>query len=390
MPSQKPPIIADGFAPRLALFYAGIFAASGVQLPFLPVWLAAKGLDPAAIGAILAVPMLVRVAAVPMVTRAADRRTALRGALIATSFASAAGFALVGVSGGFAAILLAMALASAAYTPGMPLADAYALKGLRVRGRAYGPVRLWGSVAFIGGNLGAGLLKDVIPARDLIWLIVGAFAIAALVSPLLAPVGVSRPAETAPPTSAAAFLRSPVFLAVAAAAGLVQASHAVYYGFSTLAWTAKGFDGVAVGSLWAIGVIAEILLFAVSGRLPFGPAALLGIGAAGGVVRWTIMAFDPPAPMLPALQCLHGLSFGATHLGAVQYLAREAPEGLGATAQGYLSIALGLVMAAAMGISGLLFGRYGSLAYLAMAASALAGGIFALAAHRLSRRALDV
>jgi PPP family 3-phenylpropionic acid transporter len=99
------------------------------------------------------------------------------------------------------------------------------------------------------------------------------------------------------------------------------------------------------------------------------------------------MACDPPAALLPVLQCLHGLSFGATHLGAVQYLARETPEGLGATAQGYLSIALGLIMAAAMGVSGLLFGRYGSLAYLAMAAAALAGGLFAFAAYRLSRRA---
>lgn len=380
-------MIGDGFAPRLVLFYVGIFVASGIQLPFLPVWLAAKGLDSAAIGAVLAVPMVVRVAAVPLVTQAADRHAALRGALIVTALASTIGFALLGLGASFTAILLAMVLASAAYTPVMPLADAYALKGLRLRARAYGPVRLWGSVAFIAGNLGAGLLKDVIPGRDLIWLIVGAFAVAALVSPLLAPVGVGRPAGIVPRASATAFLRSPAFLAVAAAAGLVQASHAVYYGFSTLAWTAQGFDGVAIGSLWAIGVLAEIALFAVSGRLPFGPAALLGLGAAGAVVRWTVMALDPPAAMLPVLQCLHGLSFGATHLGAVQYLAREAPEGLSATAQGYLSIALGLIMAATMGVSGLLFGKYGSLAYLAMAAAALFGGVFAFGAHRLSRRA---
>ena len=64
MTPQKPAIIVDGFAPRLALFYGGIFVAMGIQLPFLPVWLAAKGLDSAAIGAVLALPMVVRVAAV--------------------------------------------------------------------------------------------------------------------------------------------------------------------------------------------------------------------------------------------------------------------------------------------------------------------------------------
>jgi PPP family 3-phenylpropionic acid transporter len=84
---------------------------------------------------------------------------------------------------------------------------------------------------------------------------------------------------------------------------------------------------------------------------------------------------------------LHALSFGATHLGALGFMARAAPAELGATAQGYLAVALGLVMAAAMGISGVLYARWGGLAYGAMALAAAAGGIFALAAHRLTNGA---
>src|SRR5262249_16747499 len=76
--------------------------------------------------------------------------------------------------------------------------------------------------------------------------------------------------------------------------------------------------------------------------------------------------------------------FGATHLGALGFMARAAPAELGATAQGYLAVALGLVMAAAMGISGVLYARWGGLAYGAMALAAAAGGIFALAAHPLT------
>src|SRR5262249_60229694 len=86
----------------------------------------------------------------------------------------------------------------------------------------------------------------------------------------------------------------------------------------------------------------------------------------------------------PPLQCLHALSFGATHLGALGFMARAAPAELGATAQGYLAVALGLVMAAAMGISGVLYARWGGLAYSAMALAAAAGGIFALAAPLLT------
>src|SRR5262245_43477037 len=46
------------------------------------------------------------------------------------------------------------------------------------------------------------------------------------------------------------------------------------------------------------------------------------------------MAADPPALVLPWLQLLHALSFGATHLGALMFLAHNAPAGQAATAQG--------------------------------------------------------
>jgi PPP family 3-phenylpropionic acid transporter len=157
----------------------------------------------------------------------------------------------------------------------------------------------------------------------------------------------------------------------------------VYYAFSALSWKAMGLSGAVIGALWALGVVAEIVLFAFNRRLP-GPLPLLVFGAAGAAIRWVAMAFDPPALLLPALQCLHALSFGASHLGAVQFLARAAPEGLGATAQGSLSVALGVVMAAALGLSGTLYDMLGTLAYLVMVAAASAGGLFVLAARRRS------
>jgi PPP family 3-phenylpropionic acid transporter len=89
---------------------------------------------------------------------------------------------------------------------------------------------------------------------------------------------------------------------------------------------------------------------------------------------------------LPALQCLHALSFGATHLGALGFVMRVAPPGLGATAQGYLAVAQGLAMAAAMALSGLIYARYGTLAYGAMAVMAAVGGCFALSAKMTEAR----
>src|SRR4029078_11719458 len=104
----------------------------------------------------------------------------------------------------------------------------------------------------------------------------------------------------------------------------------------------------------AAGGPAGILLFWCQSRLPpfFEPTVLLLTGACGGVLRWIGMAFDPPAFMLAALQVLHALSFGATHLGALMFLARQAPPAEAATAQGHLAIASGVAMAGAKELSG--------------------------------------
>jgi len=369
---------------RLAIFYAALFAALGVQVPFLPLWLAAKGLDASTIGMVLSVPMIVRLLAIPLATRIADRQDALRAVIAIASALAMLGYGALGLAQGALAVTIAFALASVFYTPLMPLADAYALRGLGALGRAYGPVRLWGSAAFIVGSFGAGLVLDVVPARDLIWLVGAALVITAAAACTLSPLALREASMAKPSQSARNLLRDPALLAAMAAASLIQASHAVYYGFSALDWAAAGLDGGAIGALWALGVIAEIVLFAMSGRLPVAPTTLILFGAAGAVVRWGAMAFDPPAALLAPLQCLHGLSFGATHLGALGFIARTAPAEAGATAQGYLAVALGLAMAAAMAAAGVLYARWGSFAYAAMALVAAAGGIFALAARSLT------
>jgi PPP family 3-phenylpropionic acid transporter len=264
------------------------------------------------------------------------------------------------------------------------LSDVYALRGLAPHRRAYGPVRLWGSAAFIAANLAAGYLLDIIAARDLIWLVVAALALCVIAGWTLPPL-TTRPSGSAGPTPPArTLLRDPSFIAVAAAASLIQGSHALYYSFSTIDWQAAGYGGGAIGMLWALGVFAEIVLFALSARLPaaFGPSVLIMIGGSGALLRWIAMALDPPGVLLPLLQCLHGLSFGATHLGTLAFIGRAAPAGLAATAQGYLAVSTGVAIAAATGLSGLLYGRFGAAAYGAMALIAASGLAAAVVLHR--------
>lgn len=373
MPTHSQTPTGAGFAWRLAFFYAAICMALGVQMPFLPVWFTAKGLDPAAIGLALAIPSVVRLIAIPVATRIADRHEATRAVIIICSLASVLGYASIGLAPSSGAIMAGVALGAVFYTPLMTLADAYALPGLRQHGRSYGPVRSWGSAAFIAGTLGGGLLLDLIAKTQLIWAVVAVLIVNAAAAASLGPLAKHPSGPSAQRASLIALLRDLRLLSMVTGAALIQASHAVYYGFSALQWQAAGLGGMTIGALWALGVLAEIVLFAVSGRLPMQPLTLLIAGAAGAVMRWTAMAFDPAPVLLLPLQCLHALSFGATHLGALGAVARAAPAGLGASAQGYLAVVLGLAMAAAMGASGELYARWAAHAYAAMAVLAALG-----------------
>jgi PPP family 3-phenylpropionic acid transporter len=378
MPSNSKIRAGGSFAWRLAAFYSTLFAVLGVQMPFLPVWFAAKDLEAASVGLALAIPLIVRPLAIPIATRIADSYASARTVIIVGAVATFVGYAVVGLMQSPLAIMAAVALASLFYAPLMPLTDAYALRGLGLHGRSYGPVRLWGSAAFIAGSLGGGLLLDVIAPRKLIWVVVGALGLNAAASCTLAPLDEKTSPVSPQRRAASALLRDARFWLLAMAAAFIQASHAIYYGFSALQWRSAGLDGTTIGGLWALGVLAEIAMFAASPRLPLGPRALLVAGATGAVVRWGAMAFGPsPGALLP-LQCLHALSFGATHLGAIGFVARVAPEGQGASAQGYLAVILALAMAGAMAVSGELYARWGGRAYAGMALLALTGGLFIL------------
>jgi PPP family 3-phenylpropionic acid transporter len=328
----------DPVALRLGLFYAAYFFFGGVQLPFFPVWLEARGLDPRTIGLVIAVPMLVRIVATPLIAHQADRRQALKGTLVIASIVGMLGMIVVGWVEGAAAILLAYAVTMAACSPVLSLTDAYALSGLPARGRAYGPVRLWGSVAFIAGNVTAGLVLAWIAPGHLIWLIVGALVVAVIAAISLAPLGDGALARAERDGRPLRLWRNPAFVTVAIASSLIQGSHALYYGFSTLEWRSFGFSGGTIGALWGTGVAAEIVLFALSGRLPgwLRPTTLLAIGGAGAV-----------------------------------------PRERAASAQGFVATLSGIVTASATGLSGLLYAEYGSLAYLLMAGMAATGLVIA-------------
>ena len=368
---------------RYSSYYGAVFLALGVYLPFWPLWLDSQGLTASQIGLVLAVASWARVVGTPLVGRLADASGRTHATMVGLAIASAALFALFfGVSGFWAILILHLAWALA-FNPLIPLGESRAMAAVRSAGLDYGRMRLWGSLTFILGSLAAGEAID--------WQGPGAVLILvllALLASVVAAIALPRAVAARPATGAPrwrSLLADRGFLLFLMAAGLMQASHAAYYGFSALHWRAAGLGEVAIGWLWAEGVIAEILLFVVAARLiaRLGPLRLFMLAGAAGVLRWTLLWATSEPALLIVAQALHALTFGAAHLGAMHFIAARTPEGLSASAQTlYSAFSGGLMMGASLWLSGRIYAAEGATAFLVMAGLSAAGLLSALLLSR--------
>ncbi len=99
----------------------------------------------------------------------------------------------------------------------------------------------------------------------------------------------------------------------------------------------------------------------------------------GCVLRWTILAFDPPLALVIVAQVLHGATFALAHLGAMYFILKAVPPRLTATAQSlYAVCSSGIVMGLATFASGPLYAAFGGRTYLLMSAMGLGATLFAL------------
>ncbi len=338
---------------RLGFLYAALFVVVGCYLPYMPVWLHWRGLGEDEIAVLLAAPLFARILFTPVISFATDWSGARRAVLIALAWGTLLSFLLLWASGGFWQMLLATLLLAFNWTTIMPLIEAVAVSGVRSAGLDYGRVRLWGSGSFILASFGAGLVIGQFGASSVMPMLVGATVLMIAGVHLLPREVASRPSPATPAlrrisiADAVKLAHSHSFLLFLLAASTIQASHALYYTFGTLHWRAQGFADGTIGALWALGVVAEIGLFAVSGSIlaRWGAPRMLMAAGAAAALRWGLMAFDPPLWATAMLQCLHAMSFGAAHLAAISFLSQAVPENHGATAQGvYAAVVAGLVL----------------------------------------------
>jgi PPP family 3-phenylpropionic acid transporter len=135
-------------------------------------------------------------------------------------------------------------------------------------------------------------------------------------------------------------LRSRGVLVALVVATLVVMSSGAYYAFFSIWLEMNHYGKGTIGLLWAVGVMAEVAVFAFGSTLlsRFSIRALFTAAAVGSAVRWLLVAFcASDRVLLPASQLLHCLSFAVLHFAIVLTAHREFPSGLESTGQSLFS-----------------------------------------------------
>ncbi|MDU4092451.1 MAG: 3-phenylpropionate MFS transporter [Pantoea sp.] len=310
----------------LALGYFTYFFCYGIYLPFWAVWLKGSGLDAEKIGLLLGAGMIARfVGSLLIASRVRDPSQlvlALR-LLALLTLLCAAGFWL---GQQWLWLLLVMIGFNLFFSPLVPLSDALAATWTRQIALPYGPVRLWGSLAFVISSALTGVLITAWNSQAILALLsVGIVMMLGgmLLRPAVMPLGETRATQSAGWAEWRSLLRENSVWRFLLCVTLMQGAHAAYYGFSAIWWQEAGYSASVVGYLWSLGVVAEIIIFALSNRLfrRWRARDLLLLSGICALVRWSLMASTTALPWLIVAQILHCGSFTVCHLAAMRFIA---------------------------------------------------------------------
>ena len=364
---------------RLSLFYIFYFINAGIYMPFWPVWLESRGMGPVEIGLLFAVGRFARVISSPLIAYGADRMGTRRGPLLVLTGSTTIIFLLYLLCDFFWQYAAVAAAVGLSWGTVMPLGDSLAIVNTQRRKIDYGRVRLWGSISFILAASAGGKMLEFAPESMIFWLLMASFVALFVVCAVLPDTRFE--AEPIQMSGVWRLFAHPQFALFMLCSALLQTSHLVVYNYGTLHWRAAGVDDGMIGLLWATGVVAEVILFAVGARFVnrVGAGRLFALAAVAGVLRWTVLAFSTALPVLFLVQTLHAFTFGAAHLAAMAFIANAIPARLSATAQSlHGSVALSVAGGATAPFLGYLYEDYGGGAFHAMTIFSLAGGVCAL------------
>jgi PPP family 3-phenylpropionic acid transporter len=224
----------------------------------------------------------------------------------------------------------------------------------------YSQIRLWGSVGFILAVAGLGYALDLISIAYLPW-----FLSALLLGIWLSSLLVFEDTRGAPveenelTTGLLQIVKKPAVLVFFVSCFLLQLAHGPYYTFYSIYLEGFGYSRSAIGLLWALGVLAEVVLFVFIHHLlvRFSLRSILLVTLAIAVLRWLVIGYLAESILaLIVAQLAHAATFGSYHAVAIELVRRHFSGGHQGQGQAiYSGISFGAGGALGALLSGLLW-----------------------------------
>nr|WP_183910284.1 MFS transporter [Simiduia aestuariiviva] len=349
--------------------YFAYFALVGVLVPFLSLYLQALGYSGYDIGLLTATLMVTRILAPNIWGWLSDRRGRRMAWIRIGNLAALVSFLGIFVSTEFYWLMWVLFSFSFFWNAVLPQFEVVTIAHLAPRTGRYSLVRQWGSLGFFIAVVCLGYWFE--GDRILSLPVIAAACLVVLwLSSLYVPEA-PQSLDTAGARSIRGRVGQPAIILFLVIAFLLQVSHGPYYTFFSMYLASAGYSAATIGWLWALGVVAEIVLFwcmhRLMARTSLVTLLLWGVGLTA--LRWALIAvFVSQIEVLIFAQLLHAASFGLTHALAIEWIRREFQ---GADGQGqalYSSVCFGAGGALGAWLSGLLWG-YAPAATFAMAAA---------------------
>jgi PPP family 3-phenylpropionic acid transporter len=378
---------------RTTIYQFMVYVPGGVSSVFLGIWLSEHGLPADQIGIINALPMLCLLLLNIAVGRIADKADDWRSALIGISALSALAPLPLFLVSEFWGILLIWTLCATTNGLVAPVIDAATVRMTRRNGTDFGVIRAWATVGYIVAAGGLGLLLNIWGSGVFVGLyvamVVARAALAFILPRFRAPTQkitlANTPAATPSEPSRLRDSLKPWFVLPLLAFALVNSSNYLIGGFGALLWHENGISSYYLGPLLGIAAFGEaVLMFAwrrFGGRVT--ARNMILVSAVAALLRFTIMAFNPPVEVLFFTQLLHSLTFGMGYFGVVHFIANWTNESNAAEAQGFFNmLTMGSSMVALI-VFGVLVEHFGSFAFLYSTVTALLAIVCVLVSLRM-------
>jgi len=367
----------------ISLLFTGIFAVTGPFVQFFPLFLNSNGLNASDISIAMSFLAFSKIIATIAVAFFIDRSPKPHWYLAFTAGFTAFIWFMITILELTGSILVPLTLLfSLTWSASVPLSEGFSVRACRLDPNLdYGRMRLFGSASFVISGLLCGSLIEYYGMGSFsIYIMLACSIIAFLALKMPNFYNIERKRNIALPTTNFEVMKKLIFnknyLYVVFGAGIMHASHAVFLQSAAIEWQKFGYSGGVIGVFFAIGVIAEIVLFYYATKLEklCSIRGFFMIAAIASVIRWGGMSLEPSILGIIFLQLLHALTFGTLHLGCVRYFKEFLPDGtLGAAQLIYGAVMWGIIMIPAMLISGYLYALYGIYAYITMIIFVLIG-----------------